>query len=52
MEFIIEFDTGHPFFNQKRSLKDEFGFPRKVKYVEAIPELDPFINKNLDYFIT
>ncbi|AEF47185.1 hypothetical protein SerAS12_4087 [Serratia sp. AS12] len=39
--FVIEFDETHSFFNQRRSLKDEFGFLRKVKYQKDINVIDP-----------
>lgn len=39
--FVIEFDENNVFFNQRRSLKDEFGFLRKVKYQKDINVIDP-----------
>ncbi|MEL4015976.1 DUF2971 domain-containing protein [Dryocola clanedunensis] len=50
--FVIEFDTQSSFFNQRRSDKDEFGYLRKVKYVEKIPELAPLTSKSIEYWTT
>lgn len=35
--FMVEFDTGHAFFNQTLSTKDELRRPRKVQYSEQRP---------------
>lgn len=35
--FAIEFDEGNPFFNQRRSDKDEFYHLRKVDYYDELP---------------
>lgn len=50
--FVVEFNTEHSFFNQKRSNKDEFGHLRKVNYVSEIPKLDPLCDEKIDYFLT
>ncbi len=46
--FVIEFDTNHPFFSQRRSQKDEFGFLRRVIYQKEYPSLDPLLPENTE----
>ena len=37
--FVIGFDSEHPFFNARRTERDEFGFFRKVKYTQHRPRV-------------
>ncbi|HHZ8496375.1 TPA: DUF2971 domain-containing protein [Enterobacter mori] len=46
--FVIELDTNHPFFSQRRSHKDEFGFLRRVVYQKEYPSLDPLLSENTE----
>ncbi|MNG55956.1 hypothetical protein D3C79_140280 [compost metagenome] len=46
--FALELDTGHKFFNQRRSEKDEHGYLRKVIYQENIEVIDPTEIKGFD----
>ncbi|ELV3464909.1 DUF2971 domain-containing protein [Enterobacter asburiae] len=50
--FVIEFDTNHPFFSQRRGHKDEFGFLRRVVYQKDYPSFDPLQSENQEnYFL-
>ncbi|MGE4670450.1 DUF2971 domain-containing protein [Yersinia enterocolitica] len=49
--FVIEFDSEHSYFNQRRSQSDEFGFLRKVKYREHIEAIDPLGESEMDHFL-
>jgi Protein of unknown function (DUF2971) len=37
--FVVGFDSDHPFFSQRRSNKDEFGFLRRVDYSPQRPQV-------------
>lgn len=39
--FVVEFDQTNEFFHQGKTLKDEYGYIRKVEYKNTIPEIDP-----------
>ena len=39
LDFVIEFDEAHSFFNQKRSENDDFRYLRKVKYSQQRPNV-------------
>lgn len=55
--FVVEFDAGSPFFDQRKSPEDELRHLRKVIYQERRPSLvlsemesfSPFITKGLDW---
>jgi hypothetical protein len=55
--FVIEFDATHPFFDQRKSDKDEHRFLKKVTYSEKRPDLclskvesfDEFLVKGADW---
>lgn len=49
--FVIEFDSEHSYFNQRRSQSDEFGFLRKVKYREHIETINPLGESEMDHFL-
>lgn len=49
--FVIEFDINHPFFSQRRSQKDEFGFLRKVIYQKEYPILDVLSDGQVNHFL-
>ena len=48
--FVVEFDGCHEFFNRRRSDDDEFGWVRKVMYVDERPKCS-FMNLNFEEFI-
>lgn len=41
---VIEFDDEHPYFHQRRSLQDEFGYVRKVVYSSERPNFESVID--------
>jgi hypothetical protein len=50
--FVIGFDTKHPFFNQRRSPSDEFGFLRQVRYQTSRPIVSLMSSGALEWFET
>ena len=50
--FVIGIDTKHPFFNQRRSASDEFGFLRQVRYQKSRPIVSLTSSEALDWFET
>lgn len=50
--FAVGFDAEHPFFNQGRSDKDEFGFLRRVRYQEKRPVVSVADSDALEWFET
>ncbi len=50
--FVIGFDTKHPFFNQRRSPNDEFGFLRQVRYQTSRPIVSLIRSGALEWFET
>lgn len=50
--FVIEFDRGNHFFNQKRSETDEYGFLRKVNYQKELPLNNPYSAGQISHFLT
>ncbi|WP_230353136.1 DUF2971 domain-containing protein [Lelliottia sp. WAP21] len=48
--FVIEFDTQGPFFHQRRSNKDEFGYLRKIVYRKVVPYFDPLSDDIINHF--
>ena len=50
--FVIGFDTMHPFFNQRRSPADEFGFLRQVRYQTSRPIVSLVSSGALEWFET
>lgn len=49
--FVVEFDQTNEFFHQRRSLKDEYGYLRKVKYEKEIPAIDPVSENITQHFL-
>lgn len=49
--FVIEFDSEHSYFNQRRSRSDEFGFLRKVEYREHIETINPLGELEMGHFL-
>lgn len=55
--FVVEFDTDHPFFDQRLHLEDDFRCLRKVIYSEKRPsfvlsnlkDFTPFLTKGLEW---
>jgi hypothetical protein len=50
--FVIGFDAGHSFFNQRRSPADEFGFLRQVRYQVSRPAVSLMSSGALEWFET
>ena len=50
--FVIGLDTKHPFFNQRRSPTDEFGFLRRVRYQTSRPVVSLMSSGALEWFET
>lgn len=50
--FAIGFNSEHPFFNQRRSEKDEFGFLRRVRYEKKRPVVSLANSDGLEWFET
>lgn len=50
--FLIGFDAAHPFFKQRRSENDEFGFLRRVRYQENRPIVSLMASGGLEWFET
>jgi hypothetical protein len=48
--FVVGFDSENPFFHQRRSQTDEFGYLRKVHYVEQRPNVDFSNTSSLEWF--
>ncbi len=49
--FVVEFDQENGFFKQSRSLKDEYGYLRKVKYHHHIPQIDPLSENISEHYL-
>lgn len=49
--FIIGFDVTHPYFNQKKSDVDEFGYLRKVEYRNNRPSLPMVEHEGTDVLL-
>ncbi len=50
--FAIGFDSDHPFFNQRRSKNDEFGYLRPVRYRKERPLVSLMNSGGLEWFDT
>lgn len=50
--FVLEFDTTHPFFNQRKSDKDELRHLRKVEYSRLRPVITPDSASGVSMFLT
>jgi hypothetical protein len=48
--FVVGFDSENPFFQQRRSEVDEFGYLRKVHYEEKRPNVDFANTSSLEWF--